>query len=152
MIPIKQRGCDHVGHHHQPDLSPVLQMAYGPYEKAQVSRDRRLIPELHRPKGIQMRRFILVAAISLMSANAYAGPSRGLSLASSEPVAEQPKMEQKAEALPSAVERPKLVAPQEKAKAPVAADESEIAAKPKKKHLSTEARVVYELHRHGIYW
>jgi hypothetical protein len=24
--------------------------------------------------------------------------------------------------------------------------------KPKRKHGSTEARVIYELHRHGIYW
>jgi hypothetical protein len=120
-----------------------------------VSRERSVIPELHRTKGIQMRRFILVAAISLVSASAYAGPSRGLSLASSEtvqPVAEQPKMEQKAEAPPPAVERPKLVASQEEGKAPVVADKPEMAATPKKKHLPTEARVVYELHRHGIYW
>jgi hypothetical protein len=25
-------------------------------------------------------------------------------------------------------------------------------AKPKRRHESTEARVIYELHRHGIYW
>jgi hypothetical protein len=24
--------------------------------------------------------------------------------------------------------------------------------KPKRKRMSTEARVIYELHRHGIYW
>jgi hypothetical protein len=24
--------------------------------------------------------------------------------------------------------------------------------KPKRKQMSTEARVIYELHRHGIYW
>ena len=26
------------------------------------------------------------------------------------------------------------------------------AVKPKRRHESTEARVIYELHRHGIYW
>ena len=108
-----------------------------------------------------MRKLILIAAITLASANANAGPSRGLSLASSEtvqPVSEQPKTEQKADTLapteapPTVVERPKLVAPQEQAKTPVTADKPEIAVKPKKKRVSTEARVIYELHRHGIYW
>jgi pyruvate/2-oxoglutarate dehydrogenase complex dihydrolipoamide acyltransferase (E2) component len=100
-----------------------------------------------------MRKLILIAAISLVSATANAGPSRSLSLASSEPTAaaEQPKTEQAA-APPAAVERPKLIAPQEQAKAPVAADKPEVTAKPKTRHVSTEARVIYELHRHGIYW
>ena len=83
-----------------------------------------------------MRKFMLIAAISLVSAAAHAGPSRGLSLMSSEPplAAEQPKTEQTAD------------------KGPVVADKAEVTAKPKTKHASTEARVVYELHRHGIYW
>jgi hypothetical protein len=105
----------------------------------------------YRKKGIEMRKFILIAAISLVSATANAGPSRSLSLASSEtpPAAEQSKTEQTADA--PAVERPKLVAPQEQAN-PATADRPESAAKPKKKRVSTEARVIYELHRHGIYW
>jgi hypothetical protein len=100
-----------------------------------------------------MRKFILIAAISVVSATANAGPSRSLSLASSErpAAAEQPNTEQPA-APPAVVERPKLVDPQEQAKAPVVADKSEVTAKPKTKHVSTEARVIYELHRHGIYW
>ena len=53
---------------------------------------------------------------------------------------------------PPAIERPKLVAPQEQAKTPVTADKPEIAVKPKKKRVSTEARIIHELHRHGIYW
>jgi hypothetical protein len=101
-----------------------------------------------------MRKVILIAAISLVSATAYAGPSRSLSLASSEPppAAEQPKTDQTADAPPATVERPKLVAPQEQTKTPVVADKPEVTAKPKKKRISTEARVIYELHRHGIYW
>jgi hypothetical protein len=27
-----------------------------------------------------------------------------------------------------------------------------LAAKAKRRHVSLEARVIYELHRHGIYW
>jgi hypothetical protein len=27
-----------------------------------------------------------------------------------------------------------------------------VAGKPKPRHVSTEARIIYELHRHGIYW
>jgi len=115
----------------------------------------------HRTKGIKMRRFLVIAAIALMSGTAHAGPSRNLSLAAGEteqPAPEQPKTEQKAdtpapaEVPPVPVERPKLVAPQDEAKTPVIADKPEIAVKPKKKRVSTEARVIYELHRHGVYW
>jgi len=86
-----------------------------------------------------MRKFILVVAISLMSATANAGPSRGLSLASSEapPAVEQPKAPQTADTPPAAVERPKLVAPPEHAKAPVVADVPAEVVKPKKKRVST---------------
>jgi len=103
-----------------------------------------------------MHKFILIAAISLVSAAANAGPStRGLSLASSEPppATEKTKTEQTADAPPAAVERPKLVSPQEgQIKAPDVADKPELTAKPKTKRVSTEARVIYELHRYGIYW
>jgi hypothetical protein len=100
-----------------------------------------------------MRKFMIIAAISFVSATAYAGPSN-VSLASDEPpvAAEQPNAEQKADIPPAAVERPKLVVPQEQTKTPVVADKPAEPATPKKKRVSTEARVIYELHRHGIYW
>ena len=101
-----------------------------------------------------MRKLFLITAIVLVSASANAGPSRNLSLASSEPpqAAEQPNSDQTADTPSAAIERPKLLPPQEQAKDPVAADKPEVAAKPKTKRVSTEARVIYELHRHGIYW
>src|ERR1700688_2720674 len=112
--------------------------------------------DFFEPKGIKMRNLILVAAISLATATvANAGPSRSLSLAANEteqPVSEQPQTEQKADAPPGAVERPKLVVPQEQTKPPLVADKPAEPAKPKKKRSSTQARVIYELHRHGIYW
>jgi hypothetical protein len=102
-----------------------------------------------------MRKFILTTAIVLMSATANAGPlTRSLSLASTEPplAAEQPNPKQTADAPTAAVERPKLASPQEQEKAPVVADKPEVTAKPKTKRVSTETRIIYELHRHGIYW
>ena len=103
-----------------------------------------------------MRILVLVAAISLATTTvANAGPSRSLSLAANEteqPVSKQPQTEQKADAPPGVVERPKLVVPQEQTKPPVVADRPDEPAKPKKKRSSTQARVIYELHRHGIYW
>ena len=52
-----------------------------------------------------MRKFILIASMVLVSATAYAGPGRGLTLASSEEPAavEQPKAVEQ----PTAVEAPK---------------------------------------------
>ena len=87
-----------------------------------------------------MRKLILIATIALVSGSAQAGPSRSLSLASSEQPTEQPanKTELKA------VEAGKTVEPTKSQ--PVAE------AKPKRRHVSTEARAIYELHRHGIYW
>ena len=100
-----------------------------------------------------MRKLIIIAAITLMSATANAGQSRSLSLASTEtpPVPEQVKTQQTADT-PSPAVDPKLAVPQEQAKAPVVADKPAETTKPKTRHLSTEARIIYELHRHGIYW
>jgi hypothetical protein len=78
-----------------------------------------------------MRKLILIAAVALASTAANAGPSRGLSVASADatqPVTEQPKTQTPDTAKPAEV------------------------MKPKRSHVPTEARVIYELHRHGIYW
>jgi hypothetical protein len=118
-----------------------------------------------------MRKFILIAAMVLVSASAQAGPSRSLTLASNdEPAAvEQPKAVQdkvaqdkagddKAGQTPKFVERPaaveKTAEPAKADQAKPVADKDAAAPKVEKKHRheSTEARVISELHRHGIYW
>jgi hypothetical protein len=86
-----------------------------------------------------MRKLILTVSIVLLSASADAG-TRSLSLASSE----QPAAQAVDKTEPKAVE---TVKPVEQAKSEPAAE-----VKPKRRHVSTEARVIYELHRHGIYW
>jgi hypothetical protein len=111
-----------------------------------------------------MRKLILIAAMVLVSATAQAGTSRGLTLASNDEVtaAEQPK----AAAAPAEapVETPKYVARpaavDAAAPAPKGDDAKPVAdkdihakaARTKRHHESTAARVIYELHRHGIYW
>jgi CCR4-NOT transcriptional regulation complex NOT5 subunit len=127
-----------------------------------------------------MRKFILITAMVLASATAQAGVTRGLTLAmNDEPAAaaeqakEAPKETSKETSkeapktveTPAATEAPKFVdrpapvttitdAPKtEPAKA--VADKNPVAPKadkPKRRRESTEARVIYELHRHGIYW
>jgi hypothetical protein len=109
-----------------------------------------------------MRKYILIAAMVLVSATAQAAGTRGLTLASNdEPtIVEQPKA-----AAPAAAEAPKYVdrpaavnATTEAPKADVAKPVADSNAqpqrvdKPKRRHVSTEAQVIYELHRHGIYW
>ncbi|HJZ21980.1 MAG TPA: hypothetical protein VJ226_13535 [Bradyrhizobium sp.] len=107
-----------------------------------------------------MRKLILIAAMVLASATAQAGVTRNLALAANdEPAAAEPA---KPDATPQFTERPSAVdtrpeAPKaEPAKpaadattAPLPADKPE---KAKRRHRSIEARVIYELHRHGIYW
>jgi hypothetical protein len=118
-----------------------------------------------------MRKFLLITAMVLVSATAQA-QTRGLTLASNdEPVAAEP---QKPAETPKAVEAPKFVerpaavdakvepkaepaapAVEKTAEAPkteTAKAETVKAEKPKRRHSSMEARVIYELHRHGIYW
>jgi hypothetical protein len=118
-----------------------------------------------------MRKFILITAMVLVSATAQAGPTRGLTLASNdEPAAveqakETPKEAPKAVEAPSAAEAPKFVdrpapvnttteAPKAEPAKAVADKNPQTpkADKPKHRRESTEARVIYELHRHGIYW
>jgi hypothetical protein len=115
----------------------------------------------------------------LASATAQAGGSRSLTLASNDApaAAEQPKaveqkaVEEKPVDTPKAVEapatngapkfvaRPAAVGPA--AEAPGAESTKPVAEKntrtskletPKRRRESTEARVIRELHRHGIYW
>jgi hypothetical protein len=115
-----------------------------------------------------MRKYLLIAALVLVSATAQAGTSRGLTMASNdEAAAEAPKSAEapKATEAPKAAEAPKYVerpaavdatteAPKADATKPVADKNAETTKveKPKRKPMSTEARVIYELHRHGIYW
>jgi len=113
-----------------------------------------------------MRKFVLIAAMLLISASAQAAGSRGLTMASSdEPAvaAEQPKAAEKAvEAAkaeepkadaPKFVERPAVVDPAaDQAKPDQGKPVSDKRAEKKRRRESTEARVIYELHRHGIYW
>jgi hypothetical protein len=112
-----------------------------------------------------MRKLVLIAAMVLVSATAQAGASRGLTMASNDevPAAEQPK----AVAAPAdaPVDTPKYIArpaPVDSATPAPKGDEGKPvadrdlrapkAARSRHHHGSIEARVIYELHRHGIYW
>jgi cell division septation protein DedD len=104
----------------------------------------------------------------LVSATAHAGGTGGLTLASnddpaaaaaSKPVEARP-VEAKPVEAPKYVDRPAVV--DTKTQQPAAAEQPKPAngkaaqapkaEKPKHRHESMEARVIYELHRHGIYW
>ncbi len=119
-----------------------------------------------------MRKFILIAALVVASASAQAAGPRSLSLASnddqavtqqpaatepSKPV-EAPKATDSAKPAeaPKYVERPAAVTPATPAPAadsarPVAA-QVPTAQRRKPRRDWTEARIIGELHRHGIYW
>ena len=110
-----------------------------------------------------MRKFILITAMVLASATAQAGSMRSLTLASNElPAAvEAPKAAQTPAVTeaPTYVARPAAVGTKSEASKvettkPVAekASRTSSADKPKRKRESTEARVIRELNRHGIYW
>ncbi|MDH6256908.1 hypothetical protein [Bradyrhizobium sp. BR13661] len=114
-----------------------------------------------------MRKLILIATMSLLATQAYAGGSRGLSLAASQ-VTEQPattappQATQAPTATPpanvktatTAPASPQPVTSPQTATAPAATATQPVAetAKPKHREPSAEARVIRELHRHGIYW
>jgi hypothetical protein len=122
-----------------------------------------------------MRKLIVIAAMSLLASQAYAGGPRSLSLAAtnaSQQTTEQPAttaatQPQAPAAAPANVQTattaPTSTSPAATATttataptatqstaAPVAS--SRETAKPKRRQPSTEARVIRELHRHGIYW
>jgi hypothetical protein len=115
-----------------------------------------------------MRKFILIAAMVLASATAQAGQSRGLTLAANDdqPAAATdqakdqvkqtatPVEAPKAAETPTYVERPAAVdtttqPPKADAGKPVTTAK---ANKPRHRQDWTEARIIGELHRHGIYW
>ena len=123
-----------------------------------------------------MRKLILIAGFVLASATAQAGDNRSLSLSGSDVLittapapakatdasqtAEVPQVAvaPKAEA-PKYVERPALVETKaEQASTdstkPVATKTASTpkAEKPRRQRYWTEARIINELHRHGIYW
>ena len=121
-----------------------------------------------------MRKYFLITAMVLASATAEAGPMRGLTLASNDqpaaaeqakPVEQKPVVTPKAVEAPAASEAPAYVArpaavgtateaPNAETTKPVAekAGRTNSVEKPKRKRESTEARVIRELNRHGIYW
>ena len=113
-----------------------------------------------------MRKFILIAAMVLASASAQADSGRSLTLASNdEPAAagqakasdnsveqqpaETPKFVERPAAVEPAAEAPKVEGTKPVAEKTAAAPRTE---KPRRRRESTEARVIYELRRHGIYW
>ena len=123
-----------------------------------------------------MRKFILIAALVLVSASAQAqaetGGSRSLTLASSDDQAtaatEQPKPADTAKPAesPKAVEAPKPAEAPKYVDRPAAVNTATDAPKAdavkpapvqkterrKPRRDWTEARIIGELHRHGIYW
>ena len=119
-----------------------------------------------------MRKFVLIAALVLVSASAQAAGMRGLTLASSDdqPAAatEQPKAVEAAKPVESAVEDAKPVETPKYVDRPAAANTATEAptgdvarpatvpapkaARRKPPRDWTEARIIGELHRHGIYW
>ena len=121
-----------------------------------------------------MRKLILIAALSLLASQAYAGGSRSLSLAATNAsqTTEQPAAPQATEAptatppanVQTATTAPASTLPAtpvQTATVPAATPAQPIAApvasrtgtaRPKPHKSSTEARVIRELHRHGIYW
>ncbi|MBU6461766.1 MAG: hypothetical protein KGK01_01025 [Bradyrhizobium sp.] len=109
-----------------------------------------------------MRKFILITAMVLVSATAQAGGSRGLTLASNDGSTAgnaKPTKAQRSET-PKYVEKPAVAdsgteQPTDQRPAPVQQDAPKTAKtfKPQRRRESVvEARVIYELHRHGIYW
>ncbi|QHP67381.1 hypothetical protein EI171_08055 [Bradyrhizobium sp. LCT2] len=137
-----------------------------------------------------MRKLILIAVMSLVATEAYAGGPRSLSLAATnsnqqatEPPAATATVPAQTTQAPAATQAPNLqtattaptstppaaitattppTAAAPVATAPVATPPTQFTAapvasttetaKPKRRQPSTEARVIRELHRHGIYW
>jgi len=114
-----------------------------------------------------MRKFILITAMVLVSATAHASGQRSLTLASSDEPAKsiETKPAEATPETPKFVERPAVVDTKTEPPAaqyqpaPTTADAPKMAPKdfattdkPRRRHQSTESRIISELHRHGIYW
>jgi hypothetical protein len=112
-----------------------------------------------------MRKFVLIAAMVLLSATAQAGQSRSLTMASTDQPAASTQPAKTADAAspaapaetPKFIERPAAVDTTTTAAPPKAdpgkeAPRTARAGKPKHRKYWTEARIIGELHRHGIYW
>ncbi|QIP03191.1 hypothetical protein [Bradyrhizobium symbiodeficiens] len=111
-----------------------------------------------------MSKLILIAALSVLTTQAYAGGSRSLSLAATNATQQMPEQPATTAAVaPQATQPPANVqtattvpastvaaAPAATAAAPTTRTTE--TTKPKHRQPSTEARVIRELHRHGIYW
>ncbi|MGR4929529.1 hypothetical protein ACIPUD_22410 [Bradyrhizobium sp. CAR08] len=121
-----------------------------------------------------MRKLILIAAMSLLGSQAYAGGPRSLSLAATNasqqtaepgttaatppqapaaaPTNVQTATTAPASTSPAATATTTAIAPAatQSSAAPIASTRE--TTKPKRRQPSTEARVIRELHRHGIYW
>jgi len=123
-----------------------------------------------------MRKFVLITAIVLATASAQAGersltlatgdtnsavtpaPATDAKVAQASPAVEPPKYIER----PAVVEtKPPPVAAQPVVAQPAAQPASPSVAqtasaprvqKPRGKRMWTEARIIHELHRHGIYW
>ncbi|WP_027521538.1 hypothetical protein [Bradyrhizobium sp. Ec3.3] len=99
-----------------------------------------------------MRKLVMTAAISLLATQAYAGGSRSLSVAATN------ANEQTAATTPQATvtttTTTPMATPPAQTTAPAATTEPKTTAssKPRHREPSVEARVIRELHRHGIYW
>ena len=95
--------------------------------------------------NLLISRYLTIAvagAVFASTSGAQAGLSRNLSLASAET---DTQIHQPAATAPSSPG-----APTEQPKLPETTITAE--SKSKAKHLSTESRIIHELHRHGIYW
>jgi cytoskeletal protein RodZ len=85
---------------------------------------------------------IALAGAVFMATNAQARPSYSQASADPNAQVQQPSASPQSPASAPTTEAPKQ-APETTAAEP---------SKPKAKYVSTEARIIYELHRHGISW
>jgi hypothetical protein len=91
----------------------------------------------------------ILAAALLVSPDAHAGQSRGLSLATAEAPLPNEARQQAPEPQQTPAKPALDVPPQSTTCARI---EPAVVAKLSRRHVSLEARVIHELHRHGIYW
>jgi hypothetical protein len=91
---------------------------------------------------------VVLGAALLISTGAHAGPTRGLNLATAE--APPPNQAQQPASDPSST--PSATAPDDQLKIKTTASLTApvVEAKPTGRHAPVEARIIHELHRHGI--